>query len=246
MAVEDWEWLVPFRGRNHSGATEQNFLCKSGNVYVMDNHRSALWCWSRELDLNQAHSLIHIDRHTDALGSNLDLLLKYMPNLSVDIDVYLDATFPSGCGPCPVIRWDNYVSIYLRQFAEKIHSLIFLTHDDGDLPDFEGTLFSQIWELPENLSFWLSQGKAPWIVNIDLDYFFCDTGARPQLMVSNYFLDEVFGGLKVAMERGFVGVVTICLTPDSFTAGWAAAEALAAQILGILGLDFTLPKADEE
>ena len=43
------EWLVPFKGRNTSGIYEQNFLWRDGAVYVMDNHRAALWCWIQHL-----------------------------------------------------------------------------------------------------------------------------------------------------------------------------------------------------
>ena len=82
----DWEWIVPFTGRNHSGATEQNSLCRSGNVYVMDNHRAALWCWLQELDLSKPHSLIHIDRHTDTLQSQMDQWLENLPDWSAGID----------------------------------------------------------------------------------------------------------------------------------------------------------------
>lgn len=44
------EWLVPFKGRCYSGHYEQNFLWRHGNVYVMDNHRTALWCWLQHVD----------------------------------------------------------------------------------------------------------------------------------------------------------------------------------------------------
>jgi hypothetical protein len=57
----DWEWIVPFKRRNYSGATHQNFLCRHGNVFVMDNHRAALWCWLQAHDLATPHPLIPLD-----------------------------------------------------------------------------------------------------------------------------------------------------------------------------------------
>ena len=57
------EWLVPFKGRNASGVYNRNFPWRSGTVYVMDNHRAAMWCWLQHVDPGQAHSLFHMDRH---------------------------------------------------------------------------------------------------------------------------------------------------------------------------------------
>ena len=162
----EWEWIVPFKGRNHSGSVEQNFLCRAGNVYVMDNHRAALWCWLQELDLTAPHSLIHIDRHPDALQSRLDEWLKHLPSWAAGIDAYLGKTYRSDGFDCPVIRWDNYLSIYLREFGNSLTTFRCLTHEDGDSPNFGHPMYSSPWELPENLSYWLAEREAPWIVNI--------------------------------------------------------------------------------
>lgn len=101
-------------------------------------------------------------------------------------------------------------------------------------------MFGEIWDLPENMSYWLSENEAPWIVNIDLDYFYCDTEDGPQFMVSGDYLTTTFRGLSEALVRGDVGVVTLCLTPDSFTAGWESVEELASRILAILDMEFRL------
>ena len=47
------------------------------------------------------------------------------------------------------------------------------------------------------------------------------------------------------MDRGVIGVLTLCLTPDSFTLGWAATEALATRFLEPLGLSYGLPESEE-
>ena len=58
-------------------------------------------------------------------------------------------------------------------------------------------------------------------------------------------IDAVASGLKKVMDRGTIGVLTLCLTPDSYTPGWAATEALAARILERLDLAFQLPDVVE-
>lgn len=241
----EWEWIVPFKGRNHSGSVEQNFLCRSGNVYVMDNHRAALWCWLQKLDLRKPHSLMHIDRHYDALQSRLDEWMQHLPPWSSDIGTYLDKTYRCEDFDCPVLRWDNYLSIYLRAFGKNLRTFRCLTHDDGDAPEFEGILVSPPWDLAQNLSYWLGDREAPWIVNIDLDYFFCEIDDGYGIMVSDHYIDTIGAELKEAMDRGVIGVLTLCLTPDSFTPGWAATEALATRLLEPLGLSFGLPESEE-
>ena len=244
--TDDWEWIVPFEGRGHSGATCQNFLCRASNVYVMDNHRAALWCWLQEVDLSKTHSLMHIDRHYDALRSRLDEWMQHLPSWDASIGAHLGKTYRCEDFEYPVIRWDNYLSIYLRAFGENLQTFHCLTHDDGDKPDYDRPMIGSLWDLPQNLSYWLSKREAPWIVNIDLDYFFCEMGDDYGRIVSDQYIDRVAAELKVALDRGVIGVVTLCLTPDSFTPGWEATEALAARILKPLGLTFELPDLPHE
>ena len=90
------------------------------NVYVMDNHRAALWGWLQELDLKQPHSLIHIDRHPDALQNRLDECLQHLPDWSAGIDTYLAKNYETDGFDCPVIRWDKYLSIYLHAFGKNL------------------------------------------------------------------------------------------------------------------------------
>jgi hypothetical protein len=50
MTMSRGKWLVPFRGRNASKVYNQNFLWRYESVYVMDNHRAAMWCWLRHIN----------------------------------------------------------------------------------------------------------------------------------------------------------------------------------------------------
>lgn len=52
--------LIPFRGRNHSGPINQNLLWHYRNIYLMDNHRAALWCWQQEINLIKIRILYFI------------------------------------------------------------------------------------------------------------------------------------------------------------------------------------------
>jgi len=179
MSSAPGEWLIPFKGRNRSGAYDQNFLWRHGSTYVMDNHRAALWCRLQQLDLKSAHSFFHIDRHFDCLASRTNEWLVHLPQSWGDLSIqeYLNHSYVMhDLGPrikVPLFRWDNYVSIYLAVFGAALQRCYFATHDDGDRPNFQRACHPLLWELPSNLKFWLNeQGTKPWIVNIDLDYFF--------------------------------------------------------------------------
>lgn len=245
----DGEWLIPFKGRNPSGAIHQNFLWKQGSVYVMDNHRAAAWCWLQHIDPSKSHSLLHIDRHYDCLQSQLQTWLAHIPPpfSKISLATYLALSYDlgGGTGRYPVICWGNYLSIYLEMYGSAISSCRFATHDDGDKPNHKSVLHSPLWEIPTELDGWLSAQSKPWIVNIDLDYFFWhehDEDKDPDVMVSDDYLKTVFGKLREKIEDGVVAVTTIALTPDSgFTGPWEQSEQLAERVLQYLGIDFKLP-----
>ena len=210
----------------------------------MDNHRVALWCWLQQVNLwDEPHNLIHIDRHYDALGANLNLHINEMPNLrNLSLCDYLSASVSlsvpiSSSSPTPLFRWDNYLSIYLEKFREQLRYFRCLTHQDGDKPVHNGLLESPPYDLPANLYYWLKERN--WIVNIDLDYFFCDGMNEQEFLpvFSEHYINETFAELRRAMDEGLVKTVTICLTPSNFTPGWDSCLALSRRIFDILGAE---------
>lgn len=234
-------WPVSFKGRHHSGAYNLNFLWKCGRIYVMDNHRAALWCWLQELDLTSKHSLFHIDRHTDCLQSRMEEWLPHLPSWSAGIEEYLDKGYLTNLGEHKTIRWDNYLSIYFHEFGDNLDKCFFATRE-GDKPNYRNVINAALWNMPSNMDYWLHTSASPWIVNIDLDYFFWNCEENTDVMVSETYLNRTFLPLRAALEQGEIAVITICLTPDPpFTGGWEAAELLANRLLNILGLDFKLP-----
>lgn len=229
--------LIPYLGRNYSGATTQNLLWQDGSVYLMDNHRAALWCWQQHVDLSaEPHSLIHIDRHYDTLQCELAKHVSAMPDLhGLPIDAYLEAEVMLS-DAAALFRWDNYLSLYLEALEPKLKWFRCLTQKDGDLPRWDGLIEPAADELPENFEYWLKDGR--WIVNIDLDYFFCPGSGDDEfvLMYSDAYIDQVFNALRLANDKGNIAVITICLTPSNFTPGWAACIELSERVFKALGL----------
>jgi UPF0489 domain len=240
------EWLVPFKGRNHSGCFDQNFLWHSGNVYVMDNHRAALWCWLRHINPEQLHSLFHIDRHYDTLTSGME---DWLENLSpewreLSIEDYLGHSYEHDIGPIELFRFDNYLSIHLEQFGTNLQARLFATHRDGEPPNLDVGSYDELelWKLPENLDYRIDPIAKPWIVNIDLDYFFCDArdAEQRQRLVSNEYVAAIFNAVRERLADGTVAVATIALSPET-CGGWGPSEQALEVAMSALGIEFRLP-----
>ena len=243
MSSTTGKWLVPFKGRNHSGATQQNFLWCFENAYIMDNHRAALWCWLQDVPATERIKLLHIDEHTDTLYSRIDEWLNVLPPLNnLSVEEYLSLNYPTQHGVVSIVRWDNYLSLYLERYREQVEQAIFATHGVGDKPRLKRAIFVEPQHLPGSIDCRLTDEGARWIVNVDLDYFFCDQEGRRRHMFSDEYVTSVFTSIRRCRDLGRVACLTICLTPDEeFTGGWAQAEELCAKACGILGLPFELP-----
>ncbi len=74
------ENIINFKGQNSSWVKDLNLLGKENNIYVMDNHVAALWCWLQEIEIKTKYNILHIDAHYDTMSSQVDTLLKYLPN----------------------------------------------------------------------------------------------------------------------------------------------------------------------
>lgn len=234
-------WIVPFKGRNHSGAFNQNFLFQSSNIYVMDNHRAALWCW---LDFYKNSikdiSVFHLDRHSDALRSNLGSWVSQASTPThvgtMDIQSYLDAT-DSGCPPSKLFRWDNYLSIFLDIYQSDIACCNYSVYE-GDSINHSRVTERKPWDIPENLSFWTSKGK--WIINIDLDYFFHEVNGSFEQMYSAEYLRDVFNEVAIIAKRESEVVVTICFSPEC-CGGWSDSEKIWSVAESCLNTGLILP-----
>ncbi len=208
----------------------------------MDNHRAALWCWLQHVSPEKRHSLFHIDRHYDTLTSRMKTWLKHLPeNWQMTVDEYLAHSYEHDDGKdIQLFSFDNYLSIYLKLFSNSINACWFATHDDGDKPRRK-FCDPKLWELPQNLDYWIKPDDHPWIVNIDLDYFFCDGAEDGQVqMVSDDYIGAIFDAVRLRTEDGSIAVTTIALSPE-YSGGWEQSERAMVVALKRLGLEFKLP-----
>ncbi len=154
------KWHIPFKGRNNSGVYDQNFLVQKGNVFVMDNHRAALWCWLHYFKGQFSNvGVCHIDRHSDALSSNLNNWVQQAkagkPISNMTIDEYL-AEEDAMHTPAKLYRWDNYLSMFLELYKSNISTVQYSYFEGDDIVFNDIEEFDQR-KIPSNLSFWLDR-----------------------------------------------------------------------------------------
>ncbi len=234
------EWIINFKGRGTSLYYDLNFLWNKGNVYIMDNHRAAMWCWLQEIKNHKKYDLFHLDRHFDTLYSNIDSWLEALPELqNLDITEYLD--IKDNLYDAPLIRYDNYLSIFLEKYSSVLSSCWFSTYSEGDVPRGAGIQFPQPKVLPSSLEFWLKESPNKWIINLDIDLFFCEDPIDGKMKLhSDEFIQVIGEILKSQNESGKIEVITIALSPE-WCGNWEQAEKACKLLTNSMGINFCLP-----
>lgn len=207
-----------------SNIAELNFLYKEKNIYVMDNHLAAGWCWLQELKPKNSYSLFHVDRHKDLLcNAPTDKYLFLRDNPHITLDEYTNLEFSqNGIDYVyKVFQWDNYIKQINYLFPNWFSQCYFATHEyvEDDFSEVTKKIDivynPKVFELYDNIEYWLKEGKGTkWIFNFDLDYFFNDKGM--QLFTDDY-IKAMVQNLKNGLE--YIAVLTIALSPEC-CGGW--------------------------
>lgn len=235
------EWILPLSKRKPSGAGRLNCLWQSGSLYVMDNHRAALWCWWQHTRPGEPWNLLHIDRHYDALSSNLDAWLAQMPGRTASLQDYLAASWTVDGERIPVITWDNYLSLCLARQGGEIEEVLLATAGEGDRPRQPTQEEIDSWELLEHLASIIEidedePHQSPWVINVDLDYFTAipgwDEGASQ--VFHDEYIAKIGQMLVSGLANGRISCATIALSPET-TGGWDLAERLLVTLLRPFG-----------
>lgn len=232
------EWLLPWTRRGHSGPFDDNFLCRvDERLYVMDNHRLALWCWWQHLNESERWSYLHIDRHYDALWQIFDPWPEHhQPEHRKDLNCFRQATVPldDGFGDTALYRWDTITSALWSLHSNQMGN-VSLTDAEDDFPAIPRATTISPWKLPAHLAFLAkpaSQELADGcIVDVDVDYFTrreLDGAFGP--VFSPSYVREVGRSLKAGLDSGRFGIVTIALSPET-TGSWSLAEEQLAYLL---------------
>lgn len=213
-----------------------NFVAKSGNIYFMDNHLAAGWCWLQELDANTSYNFFHIDRHNDLLMNadpKLYEFIKQEQNLS--LEKYASLEFEISNHTYKVFQWDNYILQIKNLFPDWFNECYFCTHDKfiSD-PNIDISYQPDVFELYDNIDYW-TKGELKWVLNLDLDFFFSGNGYF-QLFTDDY-IRKVAESIKKSLPN--IAVLTVSLSSEC-CGGWDNSIRIANMIAEILEVDFRL------
>ena len=215
-------YLIPLIVRGESASSSDNVLWNEDKIYVMDNHRLALWCWFQKINKNQRYNLLHIDAHPDMSES---ALRDFNHDLwSISLEDYRSAWQPDI--NMPLFRWDNYIEVFLRKYPELVGKTVSATHHLGSNKELSEEIKS--YDLIKFMDGVFSGEKyvndLAWIINLDLDYFFSAAPEKVELF-SDEYVKRIRQSINAGLDNGMVTVLTISLSPEC-CGSWEKAEVL--------------------
>ncbi len=197
-----------------SESYNDNLLLKTDNIYVMDNHRLAMWCWLQSLDFKTKYNFLHIDAHPDLADFPIE---KRIANLSNNINLEEFRNTHDQEFNIPLFRWDNYINafdLHFKGVLDENYSFS-CTHYQGSRKALKNELFSN--QLPGFVNEIFSEKRflndKKWVVNIDLDFFFSSAPQKIQMFSADY-IDFIFKGIKLGLDKKLIQVLTIALSPE--------------------------------
>ena len=212
--------VIVSKGRNKSHDVNLNFLAKTKNIYLMDNHLAAFWCWSKELNSLKEYTLTHIDRHDDLSGvfvKEAFHLYKTIDFANISINSLLDLKINNH----QMLRWDNFIEMFNAFNPFTFNHFEFVT--PKSLPNryryYNNT----------NLKKWISQPlsiseltqhilKDPplSVLNFDVDVLFTEGPNHRKKLTKNQMI-ALTDKLRLLIQRA--ELVTIALSPEC-CGGW--------------------------
>lgn len=203
-----------------------NFLWQNENVYVMDNHLAAAWCWLQQCDTSARYNFLHIDRHRDLAKCFKDEDLQPMvdnPYMS-----FADFLRIKRSDDIQLFRWDNFIQASYVMHPAWFQTNVFLTQKEGNIGTSWGhnqidIVENDVLYMDHYIQHLIGEEKEPsyfrkeddidnkWIVSLDLDVFYTKNEEHVQLF-SDDFIRLVAKKLNDYM--GNIQVLTIALSPD--------------------------------
>lgn len=196
----------------------------------MDNHRLALWCWIQEIAKDVRYNLLHIDAHPDLNESALKYFKGDLYNMSLREyrELWQDDI------NSPLIRWDNYLEVFLKNYPQNLANTYSATHQLGSSKSLSEDI--KPLDLVKRCSEIFSEknyiNEFKWIVNLDLDYFFSAQPEKLQ-MFSDEFILSIASSIKKGLDSGLITVLTIALSPEC-CGSWEKSEEMLEKILKVL------------
>lgn len=201
-------------------------------IYVSDNHLTAAWSWLQECSPNESYNFIHIDSHDDLSGQGEPTIIESLKqNPKISFEDFLKFEYNNGY-TYQFFQWDNFIRAIHHLFPQWFQRSLLYVHEDLDetmdakkngwgYADFPFVKRDVLY-IRENITDFIekghldidkeitnSQNNLPWIVSLDLDFFWGDD--------SNVRYDEEFVrdfAQRINMALPKIKVLSIALSPD--------------------------------
>ncbi|TDE09835.1 UPF0489 family protein [Dyadobacter psychrotolerans] len=216
-------------GRQTSMTENLNYFAHTDNIYIMDNHLAAIWCWDK-LPKDNNITVVHIDAHYD-LGYSPPGNFIYGDIDLTNISINEISNFEHESG-YKYFSWDNYIHLFCDKYPNLINEFISITQGKGDLSLPDGLKFKEIniWDLDSTP--WAKYENSK-ILNLDIDYFF-KQDYRSDFELFSAELVEYFSGWLLKNKDKF-DIITIALSPEC-CGSWDKSVNMANRILKPLNL----------
>ena len=211
---------LPLIKKTKSESQNCLFLAQENNIFCMDNHLMALWCWQYFFK-NQAeqYNFFHLDAHEDAKADLNPTLWETIQGLS--LNEYL--ALKSEEGNYKLFRWDNYLPVFVHPEQKLIRKSVFATHNVG-LAGFCHQRISPYNLLTEFSKLFVDE--LPWVINLDFDYFFARE-YKENFLFDKKWIEIFFKKLKDQYDQNDIKMITIALSPEC-CGSWNNAEKILA------------------
>jgi len=198
-------YLIPLENKGFSGPTGCHLLWQHNDIYIMDNHRMALWSWMQKLKINpsQKFNLLHLDAHYDT--GPIETVSSIQENLTLAEYLALKNTQGEA-----LVQWDNYLTAFFQLYKDHISNSVAFTQKIGIPYKFDNEF--ELYELLKQNDKFFDHAD-PWIVNIDLDYFY-GRQFKNSPMVHPEYICDFFKMIKNAYDENKILIVTIALSPE--------------------------------
>jgi hypothetical protein len=229
--------------------TGTSILYAQDNLYLMDNHRLALWCWLRHLETHSRYHILHMDQHLDfdpVKPGRIPGGFWTIRERTVEEFLSMEAVGEAGV---LAVDWTNYMSTLVADCQNWVSSIDFCMHEPQDFDDTQTPLrtrydVDQAGALIQQTLREVNSGELSerLILNIDIDLLFHedeDTGRVVRFRDAS-FLRSLGEGLRSLRETGQVEVVTVALSPGQCRS-WQAAMDGARQLFLGMGAPLRIP-----
>lgn len=247
MEVKKGFWIKrPIDIRNKKvGCYNVNLIYKQGNIYIMDNHLAAAYCWLNELNKKENLNFFHIDQHPDLWrNAPIESYERIKNHTSILLDEFISMSYQRNNELIQCFNYGNYILQIQRLFPNWFKKCCFACPDIIDDKDLiikyqydNIQLLGRINDAVEGFSEFKEDKNNRWIINIDLDYFFYHNTLQ---MLSYEYIHFFCNELREALEKSDkIAIVTIALSPEC-CGGWDNVIPVANYVAKELGLDFKL------